>query len=102
MEFNWAYIFHAPQTDPVKDRVVIDRAGCRCTLVPVTDVATAAKVAAELVNSGVKSIEVCGFFGPLGAAEIFKATQGKVAIGSVMFGSESVLNVYKAFFPPGS
>ena len=102
MEINWAYIFHAPETDPAKDRLVIRRAGCVSTLGGVPDQAAAIKVAQELVNSGAKSIEVCGYFGPLGAAEIFKAVQGKVAIGCVMFGGESVANAYKAFFPPGA
>ena len=102
MEINWSYIFHAPETNPAKDRLVIDRAGCRSTLVGVPDMAAALKVAQELVNAGTKSIEVCGYFGPHGAMEIFKAVQGKVAVGCVMFGSESVANVYKAFMPPGS
>ena len=102
MEYNWGYIFHAPDTDPAKDRLVIHRAGCRSTLVGVPDQASAIKVAVELANSGAKSIEVCGYFGPLGAAEIFKAVQGKVAIGCVMFGGESVQNAYRAFFPPGT
>jgi len=97
--YSWAYIFHAPETDPAKDRLVIDRAGCRSTIVGVPDHASALKVAVELANSGVKSIELCGYFGPSGAAEVLKAVQGKVAVAPVMFGGESVLNAAKAFFP---
>jgi len=48
MEINWSYIFHAPETNPAKDRLVIDRAGCRSTLVGVPDMAAALKVAQEL------------------------------------------------------
>ena len=100
MSYNWAYIFHAPQSDPTKDRFVIDRAGCKSTIVAVPDNATATKVAVELAKAGAKSIELCGFFGPLAAAEIYKAVEGKVALGVVMFGAESVANVMKAFFEP--
>jgi hypothetical protein len=99
MSYNWAYIFHAPQTDPAKDRLVIDRAGCKSTIVGVPDHAAAVKVAVELASAGAKSIELCGFFGPVAAAEIHKATEGRVALGVVMFGAESVPNVMKAFFP---
>lgn len=99
MSYNWAYIFHAPETNPAKDRLVIDRAGCKSTIVGVPDHATAVKVAVELANDGAKSIELCGFFGPVAAAEIHKALEGKVALGVVMFGAESIPMVMKAFFP---
>jgi hypothetical protein len=97
MTYSWAYIFHAPEADPSKDRFVIDRAGCKSTLVAVPDSAAAARVAVELMESGVKSIELCGYFGPIGAVEVLRAVEGKVAIGTVMFGSESIANVMKAF-----
>lgn len=97
MNYSWAYIFHAPESDPAKDRFVIDRAGCKCTLVAVPDNAAAARVAVQLMKSGAKSIELCGYFGPMGAVEVLRAVEGKVAVGTVMFGSESIANVMKAF-----
>jgi hypothetical protein len=97
MNYSWAYIFHAPDADPDTDRFVIDRAGCKSTIVAVSDSAAAARVAVELVKSGVKAIELCGYFGPKGAVEVLRAVDGKVAVGTVMFGSESVANVLKAF-----
>jgi Family of unknown function (DUF6506) len=100
MSVSWAYIFHAPEADPAKDRFVIDRAGIRSILVAVPNHAAASKVAIDLVQKdGVKSIELCGYFGMVEAAKIFNALEGKVAVGPVMFGAESVLGVAAAFFP---
>src|SRR5262245_35462170 len=96
MTYSWAYIFHAPAADPAKDRFVIDRAGCKATIIAVPDNAAAAREAVELMKSGVKSIELCGYFGPTGAVEVLRAVDGKVAVGAVMFGSESIANVMKA------
>jgi hypothetical protein len=100
MEISWGYIFHAPQADPAKDRFVLDRAGCKATLVAVPDQDTAVRVAKEMVQSGIKSIEVCGMFGVTGAARIFEALEGRAAVGGVTFGSESIAKVMEAFFPP--
>jgi hypothetical protein len=100
MSATWAYIFHAPEADPAKDRFVIDRGGVRAILVAVPNHAAATSVASELVKKeGAVSIEVCGYFGPLEAAKIHGALEGKVPVGPVMFGAESVLGVVKAFFP---
>jgi hypothetical protein len=99
MEFNGACVFHAQETDPAKDRFVIHRAGYKSTLDAVPDHASAIKAVVELANSGVKSIELCSYFGPMTAAKIFNAVGGKVAVAPVMFGGEYVLNAVRAFAP---
>jgi histidinol dehydrogenase len=99
MSISWAYIFHAPGADPVKDRVVIERQGIKATLVPVSDHDSAVKVASELVASGVTSIEVCGAFGLTGANKVFQAVAGRAAVGGVTFGAESIAKVMETFMP---
>ena len=96
---SWAYIFHAPESDPAKDRFVIERAGARATLVAVPNLPAAEKVAKELVASGVKSIELCGHFGVFGVGSIITAIEGKAAVGGVTFAAESVMKVVEAFMP---
>ena len=65
---HWAFIFDGPDLDPKKDRTVIDRGGIRTVLVGVPSVSVAAKTAVELVEEGAQFIELCGGFGPGGAA----------------------------------
>ncbi|MGH3682790.1 MAG: DUF6506 family protein [Natronosporangium sp.] len=86
--------------DPVADRFMIDRDGQRTTLVPVPDEAVAAQVAVELVNEGVELIELCGGFPISAAARVAEAVGGRVPVGWVTFGVESVTGVaaYKARF----
>jgi hypothetical protein len=96
---RWAFIYEAPETDPLRDRFVIDRAGVRSVLVPVLDIAAATKVAVELVDDGIQFIELCGGFGPAGAAKVIEAVGGRVAVGSVAFGAESIAKLAAVFAP---
>ena len=94
---SWAYIFHAPEADPAKDRFVLERAGVRATIVGVPNVEAATKVATELVAAGAKSIELCGAFGIRGVERVLNAVGGRAAVSGVMFPSESVTKVVEAF-----
>lgn len=96
---SWAYIFEAPETDPAADRMVTDRSGVRSTIVAVPDQAAAAKAAIELVGDGIQFIELCGSFGPVGAAKVIDAVGGSVAIGLVAFGQESLSKIAAVFAP---
>ncbi|HEX6016442.1 MAG TPA: DUF6506 family protein [Geminicoccaceae bacterium] len=99
MNHSWAFIYDAPETDPAVDRFVIDRGGVRNTIVAVPDQAAAAKVAVELVDGGVQFIELCGGFGPVGAAKVIEAVGGRVAVGVVTFGAESISKLAAVFAP---
>lgn len=100
MTASWAYIYGQPGADPVADRFVIDRAGQRTTLVPVPDESAAAGVAVGLVDEGVQLIELCGGFTVQDAARVVEAVDGRVPVGHVTFGLESVTAAaeYKAQF----
>jgi Family of unknown function (DUF6506) len=82
------------------DRFVINRDGQETTLVPVPDESVAAKVAVELVDDGVELIELCGGFTMQDAAKVVDAVAGRVPVGWVNYGLESVTGVaaYKARF----
>ncbi len=87
---NYGFIFLGPGTDPASDRIVIERGGFRSTIVPVPEDSAAVEVAVELADDGAQLIELCGAFGPVIAARVIEATGGRVPVGSVGFGSESV------------
>lgn len=101
MSISWASIYEHPGTDPVKDRVVIDREGQRTLLVPVPEPSIAAQVALNLVaDEGVSLIELCGGFTLAAAASVVEAVGDKVPVGHVTFAVDSVRGVadYSANF----
>ena len=101
MTFNkWAFIYlGVGEEDPLVDRAVIERGGLTTTIVAVPDRAAAIDVARELVEGGAQSIELCGAFGPRWVAEVVEATGGRVPVGGVNYGMESVPRLAALFAP---
>jgi hypothetical protein len=96
---NWAFIYLGlGGEDPAVDRAVIDRGGLKTTIVAVPDRSAVTRVATELVESGAQSIELCGGLGPAVAAEVVEATGGRVPVGAVTYGVESIHGL-AALFP---
>lgn len=97
---TWAYIYEHPSTDPVADRVVIERAGQRTLLVPVPAASDAVEVAKLLVEEGVTLIELCGGFALPAAARVAEAVGDRVPVGHVTFAVDAVPGVatYSAAF----
>jgi Family of unknown function (DUF6506) len=92
MAFNrWAFIYRGiGDEDPAVDRAVIERGGLRTTFVAVPSEAEAAAVAAELVDDGAQSIELCGGFGAGVLPEVIEATGGRVPVGQVSYSMEAI------------
>lgn len=59
-------------------------------VVAVPDQSTAEQVTVELVDGGIQFIKLCGIFGSVGTAKAIEATNGRVPVGSVAFGAESI------------
>lgn len=90
MTASWAYIYEHPETDPVADRTVIERAGQRTLLVPVSSSAEAPGVARRLVDEdGVGLVELCGGFSLVDAARVAEELAGDVPVGHVTFAVDS-------------
>src|SRR3712207_3679088 len=97
---NWAFIYLGTgEDDPAVDRAVIERGGLRTTMVAVPEKSSVVQVAVELVASGAQSVELCGAFGPVWAARVIEATGGRVPVGSVSYGMESVPSLAAMFAP---
>lgn len=91
MTIAWAYIYEHEDTDPVADRVVIERAGQRTILVPVPSAGEAPEVARRLIDEdAVSLIELCGGFPIAAAAKVAETVGGRVPVGHVTFAVDSV------------
>lgn len=86
-----AHIIHSEGADPAIDRFERVDARVRILVVFVPEPAAAVPVAADLVeNAGVELIELDGGLGAIWAAKVIEATGGRVPVGAVMFGAESL------------
>lgn len=98
MDFNnWAFIYLATNADPEVDRAVIESGGLRTTIVAVGDDADAADVASKLVEAGAQTIELCGGFGAQVLPAVIEATGGRVPVGQVRYGMESIAGLHELF-----
>lgn len=95
----WAYLFHQPDADPAA-RAEFDSGGQRTALIPVGSTDQAEEVVKQLLEEGVQLIELCGGFGVTDAARIVTLVAGRVPVGLVSFGNDSVTQAaaYKAQF----
>jgi hypothetical protein len=55
------------------------------------------EVAERLVGEGIELLELCGGFGPIWTAKIIEAIDGRVPVGSVGYGPESIDAMYALF-----
>lgn len=95
---NWGFIYlGVGDEDPAVDRAVIERGGLRTTIVAVPDEEAAVSAAVELVDGGAQSIELCGGFGPTLLAQVVEATGGRIPVGQVRYGMESMHGLAELF-----
>lgn len=85
MKVNAAFIFVAPEVDYKTHRTVVDTPVVNLTVAGVKNYTEAVEVAKDLVEQGVKAIELCAGFGNEGIALVSKAVKGKASVGAVKF-----------------
>ena len=83
-----AFMFVSPDVESGK-RVKIDTPTLSMMMVGAKDYDDAVNIAKNLVEEGIQLIELCGGYGPVGAAKIIEAVGDKIPVGLVSFGSES-------------
>ena len=87
---KWAFMFVQSDADSQKSRATVNTPTSNLTVIGVKDHNEAAKTAKSLVGEGVKFIELCGGFGPVGTAKILEAVGDQVPVGSISYGVESM------------
>lgn len=85
-----AIVYEETGADPAGERVVSEHGGVRTTVVAVPDAERVPPIAAQLVDEGAERVEICGALGPLPAARTVAAVGGRVPVGAVLFGAESL------------
>jgi len=85
MTLRAAFLFIAPQADPVCHRSVITTPQVELITVGVKNYSEGVQAAKDLVRDGVGAIELCAGFGTEGVAMIKKAVDGKAVVGVVRF-----------------
>ena len=66
-------------------------------IVGVNSIENAVSAAVELADDGVQLIELCGWFGPKGAARIIEAVGDRIPVGFVGHGPDSIKTMYDLF-----
>jgi hypothetical protein len=87
MTINQAFIYEQPDADPVAGRFVLYHDGQQTTYVPVPDASLAPRIAADLVDSGARVIELSGGFPMTVVAQVFDAVGGRVSVEWASAGS---------------
>lgn len=93
---NWVFIYTAPGLEAAGRSTVVENEACRTLLVGVPNVDAGVRFAATL-GADVQLVELCGGFGPVGTARVIEALKGRVPVGSVAYGPESVDGVHAIF-----
>lgn len=86
---SWVFIYTAPGLEPEGRSTIVETAECRTQLVGLPNLDAAVRFAATLDKS-VQLVELCGGFGPVGTARVIEALKGRVPVGSVGYGAESI------------
>mgnify|MGYP001822524515 CR=1 FL=1 len=95
---DFAFIdFGADYSD--ESTAIIQSASLKTRIVGVNSLEKAEQVALALVKDGVQLIELCGWFGPKGAARIIDVVGDKVPVGFVGHGPDSIDLMHDLFGP---
>lgn len=96
----FGFIFTGPNLRPTESRAEILRDDFRAVFVGVAQPGQALEVAAEMVSDGIELIELCGGFGPVWTGKIIEHIGGRVPVGSVGYGPESIDGMARLFPAP--
>jgi hypothetical protein len=94
---DFAFIVFGPDYDPDTHTTTLQSEFLKTRLIGVGSLESAEVVAKDLVADGVQLIELCGWFGPKGAARIIDVVGDQIPVGFVTSGPESIDLMYKLF-----
>lgn len=92
---TYGFIFVAPGLNG--EETIIEREDFRSILVGVSSPADGPKAAVKMVEDGVQLLDLCGAFGPVEAAKVIAAIDGRIPVGHSNYGFESIGAVTRLF-----
>jgi hypothetical protein len=97
---KFGFIVTGAQLDPVRHRMMMESPGFTMIAVGVSRAEQGPEVARQMMEDGVQLIELCGGFGPVWTARVIEAIEGRIPVGSVGYGPESVDALASLFSTP--
>ncbi len=94
---RFGFIVKGAGYEPAEHRVTLASPAITTVMVGVSTPEQAVPVARAMVADGVQLIELCGGFGPIWTAKVIAAIEGKIPVGSVAYGPESIDQMYALF-----
>lgn len=94
---RFGFIVTGAGLDPERDRCVMTSDKFQMITIGVASPSQGADAARRLLAEDVQLIELCGGFGPEGTAAVLAETGGKVPVGSVGYGPESISALHRLF-----
>jgi len=94
---RFGFIVKGAGYDPAKHTVTLASAEITTVMVGVATPEQALPVARAMVADGVQLLELCGGFGPIWTAQVIAAIDGKIPVGAVAYGPESIDQMYALF-----
>jgi hypothetical protein len=94
---KFGFIVTGKGLDPHQHRVEMKSSAFTMIAIGVAAPEQAVEVARELAAQGIQLLELCGGFGPLGAAKVIEALGNRIPVGSVAYGPESIDAMHALF-----
>lgn len=94
---RFGFIVTGDGYDPATHRVTMASPQITTIMVGVAKPEQALPIAQAMVADGVQLIELCGGFGPIWTARVIEAIAGKIPVGSVGYGPESIDQMHALF-----
>ncbi len=91
------FIVTGNDLSPDRHRTVMSSPAFEMITIGVSDASEGPAVAKAMVDEGVQLIELCGGFGPIWTSRVIEAIEGKIPVGSVAYGPESINGMYELF-----
>lgn len=94
---KFAFLMISPLFDPEVNKAVFRAEGRETHIIYVKDYEEAKKKVVELYHDGFGAMELCSAFGRERTKELIELTEGKMALGYIVF-DPSQAEAFKSFF----
>lgn len=96
---KFGFIVTGKGLDATRNRMQMRSEHFEMIAIGVTKPEEGIAAARALVAEGVQLLELCGGFGPIWTAKILEAIGGRIPVGSVAYGPESIDQMHALFAP---